>query len=185
MKLVVGLGNPGKEYQFTRHNSGFLVIDKILEKLNTSLNKEKFNGQFVVTEDVIIAKPLTFMNNSGEFVQAIAKYFKILSSDIMIIYDEKDFNLGQAAIKIGGSTAGHNGVISVEKHLGSNDFKKMRIGIGRDSAVPLRDYVLSKFSKDEMIEFEEIANVAADAAISFVYNDIKTVMEKFNVNRKK
>ncbi|WP_027120525.1 aminoacyl-tRNA hydrolase [Mycoplasmopsis lipofaciens] len=185
MKLIVGLGNPGLEYKFTRHNAGFLVIDKILEKLNLKLNKEKFNGKFVVAEDMIIAKPLTYMNNSGDFVQAISHFYKIDPTDIMVIHDEKDFNLGHAAIKIGGSSAGHNGIQSIVTKLNNNEFKKMRIGIGRDKKIELKKYVLMPFKPEEMPIFESIAEISADAAISFVYNDFRTVMEKYNINRKK
>ncbi|EGV00583.1 aminoacyl-tRNA hydrolase [Mycoplasmopsis columbina] len=185
MKLIVGLGNPGKEYQFTRHNAGYLVIDKILNKLDLKLNKEKFNGRFVLTDDLIIAKPETYMNNSGMFVQNLCQFYKINPSDVIVIYDEKDFELGQAAIKIGGSSAGHNGIESVRVQLNNNEFKRLRIGIGSSRTIPLRNYVLSNFTLEEMPIFEEVANVAADAAISFAFNDIKVVMDKFNVNRKK
>ncbi|WP_029512770.1 aminoacyl-tRNA hydrolase [Mycoplasmopsis iners] len=185
MKLIVGLGNPGKQYEFTRHNVGFLVVDKILKNLNLSLNKEKFNGKFVLADDLIIAKPETYMNNSGYFVQVLSNFYKIDPSDIMVIYDDKDFDLGQAAIKIGGSSAGHNGVESIRTQLSSNEFKKMRIGIGKSETLPLKDYVLSNFKQNELPVLSEVINLAAEAAVSFGFNDIKTVMDKFNVNRKK
>nr|WP_318026895.1 aminoacyl-tRNA hydrolase [Mycoplasmopsis bovis] len=96
MKLIVGLGNPGNEYRFTRHNAGFLAIDKICEKLNISLNKEKFNGEFVISDGFILARPLTYMNKSGDFIYSIANFYKIDSSDIIVIYDDLSFSVGQA-----------------------------------------------------------------------------------------
>ncbi|WP_029905920.1 aminoacyl-tRNA hydrolase [Mycoplasmopsis opalescens] len=184
MKLIVGLGNPGEEYKFTRHNSGFLVIDKICEKLNITLNKNRFNGEFTTIDGAIIAKPLTFMNKSGDFIIQIANYYKINSDDIMVIYDDKDFKIGQASIKIGGSAANHNGILNIMEHFKSNDFKKLRIGIGAPTS-PMKDYVLSNFKNAEMARIEMVFEKAADAAISFVYNDIRYIMEKFNGENRK
>ncbi|TQC51565.1 aminoacyl-tRNA hydrolase [Mycoplasmopsis mucosicanis] len=185
MKLIVGLGNIGEEYKFTRHNAGFLTIDKLIEKTGVKLNKEKFNGRFGQGDGFILAKPSTYMNKSGEFIQEITHFFKIEPADVMVIYDEKDFNLGQASIKIGGSAAGHNGVQNVMDHLPSNDFKRLRIGIGRDKNYELKDWVLSRFKLEEIPVLERVINVASEAAISFVYNDIKKVIEKFNCENKK
>ncbi|MCS4536612.1 MULTISPECIES: aminoacyl-tRNA hydrolase [unclassified Mycoplasma] len=184
MKLIVGLGNIGNEYKFTRHNAGFLVIDKLIEKTGIKLNKDKFNGKFGLGDGFIIAKPSTYMNKSGDFIQAISNFYKIDSSDIMIIYDEMNYKLGQAAIKIGGSAGGHNGVKSVLQHYPSNDFKRLRVGIGRDTNVELKDWVLSNFSAIEVGIMEKVCSVAADAALSFVFNDIKTVIDKFNSENK-
>ncbi|TNK94880.1 aminoacyl-tRNA hydrolase, partial [Mycoplasmopsis pullorum] len=118
MRIIVGLGNPGDRYKFTRHNVGFLVIDKMCQKLGVELDKKKFNGEYTKVDDLIIARPNTYMNNSGEFVSALATFFKVSPDDIMIIHDEKDFALGQASLKIGGSDAGHNGIKSVIEKLG-------------------------------------------------------------------
>ncbi|QNM93648.1 aminoacyl-tRNA hydrolase [Mycoplasma sp. Pen4] len=180
MKLIVGLGNPGNEYTYTRHNAGFLVIDKICKKLGVELNKNKFNGSYVKVDDLIIAKPMTYMNNSGEFVQALAQFFKILPDDIMVIHDEKDFPLGKSAIKIGGSGGSHNGVISIIKHLSNQDFKRMKIGIDVPHQGQLRDFVLGRFKSEEMVILEPVLDNAANAAISFAFNDIQTIMNKFN-----
>ncbi|MGV2392624.1 UNVERIFIED_CONTAM: aminoacyl-tRNA hydrolase [Campylobacter lari] len=186
MKLIVGLGNPGDRYKYTRHNAGFLAIDKICEKLNgVVLNKEKFNGRYAIVEDFIIAKPYTYMNLSGDFIQALANYYKIDSNDIIVIYDEKDYDLGKAAIKIGGSSGGHNGIQSVINHFSSNDFKRLRIGIGNRGSMELKDYVLSMFKRDELIILDSVLEKVAEAAISFVYNDINVVINNFNQNRKK
>ncbi|BAP00777.1 peptidyl-tRNA hydrolase [Mycoplasmopsis californica HAZ160_1] len=185
MKLIVGLGNIGDEYKFTRHNIGFLTIDNLINKTGIKLNKEKFNGRFGMGDGFILAKPSTYMNKSGQFIREICDFYKISSSDVMIIYDEKDFKLGQASIKIGGSDAGHNGVKSVIQHLSANDFKRLRIGIGRDPKFELKDWVLSKFTLEDMPIIEKVLSVAADAALSFVYNDINRVIEKFNGTYKK
>lgn len=186
MKLIVGLGNPGDSYKFTRHNAGFLAIDKICEKNHLELNKEKFNGRFCIAEDFILAKPYTFMNNSGYFIYELANFYKINSSDILIIHDDKDFKVGQAAIKIGGSSAGHNGIQSIMNHFKSNDFKRLRIGINdSNNKIPLRDYVLSSFSLEDFKVLEPVLEDVADAALMFVYNDINTVITKFNTNHKK
>ncbi|BAW18361.1 aminoacyl-tRNA hydrolase [Mycoplasmopsis bovigenitalium] len=185
MKLIVGLGNIGNEYRFTRHNAGFLTIDKLIEKTGVQLNKDKFNGHYGIGDGFILAKPSTYMNKSGDFIREICRFYKINSSDVMIIYDEKDFNLGQASIKIGGSSAGHNGVTSVMNNLPNNDFKRLRIGIGKNPNYELKDWVLSNFKLEEMQILERVITAAADAAISFVYNDINIVIEKFNAANKK
>ncbi|VEU75618.1 peptidyl-tRNA hydrolase [Mycoplasmopsis maculosa] len=185
MKLIVGLGNPGDHYRYTRHNAGFLAIDKICEKLgNIQLNKEKFNGKFAVIDDVIIAKPYTYMNLSGDFIYSLANFYKIDSSDIMIIFDEKDYEIGKAAIKIGGSSAGHNGVQSVINHFKDNDFKRLRIGIGNRGELELKDFVLSNFKPGEFQLLEKVLEKSAEAAISFIYNDINIVINSFNSNKK-
>ncbi|MEE3928260.1 aminoacyl-tRNA hydrolase [Mycoplasmopsis ciconiae] len=185
MRLIVGLGNPGEQYKFTRHNVGFLVIDKITKKLNINLTKNKFNGEFEKVDDLIIAKPLTYMNKSGEFIQSLCNFYKISWDDVLVIHDEKDFNVGQASIKIGGSDAGHNGIKSVTQCLNNPNYKRIRIGIGKSNVVPLKDYVLQNFSTEEMKVLEPVLDLAAEAAISFAFNDINTVMNSFNQLRKK
>ena len=110
MKLIVGLGNPGKEYENTRHNIGFMVVDSIAKKMNVQLNEKKFNGVFYKDADFILAKPLTYMNNSGDFVQAIMQFFQINPNDILVIQDDLDIDLGKATIRQKGSACGHNGL---------------------------------------------------------------------------
>ncbi|MBZ4195333.1 aminoacyl-tRNA hydrolase [Mycoplasma tauri] len=185
MKLIVGLGNPGNEYKFTKHNAGFLAIDKIIDKLNLGPMKERFNGEFIVSDGFILAKPLTYMNNSGEFIHALANFYKINSSDIIVIYDDKDFSIGQAALKIGGSSAGHNGIKSITNKFKDNDYKRIRVGIGFNNKMPLKEYVLSKFNKEEIIILDEVLDRIADVALSLVYNDFVYVMNKFNTENKK
>ncbi|MEA4206405.1 aminoacyl-tRNA hydrolase [Mycoplasma sp. 1199] len=184
MKLIVGLGNPGDKYKYTRHNVGFMVIDKICKQMGVELNKSKFNGEYIKLDDLIIAKPMTYMNKSGEFVQAIAQFFKINPDDILVIHDEKDFPLGKTAIKIGGSGGSHNGVLNIVQMLSTQEFKRLKIGINTEHAEPLRDFVLGNFTPEQMLVLEPVLNKAAEASISFVYNDILTVMNKYNVKSK-
>lgn len=184
MKLIVGLGNPGEQYKYTKHNVGFLVIDKICEKLNIKLNKNKFEGSFAILDDIIFAKPKTFMNKSGEFVKAICGFYKIHPSDVLVIHDEINMELGRASIKIGGSAGGHNGINDIIHQLNSAEFKKLKIGVGRDIKKELKDDVLGKLSLDEISKLEIIFEKAADAACSFAFNDINKVMEQFNINRR-
>ncbi|SYV97971.1 aminoacyl-tRNA hydrolase [Mycoplasmopsis edwardii] len=180
MKLIVGLGNPGNEYKYTRHNAGFLVIDRICQKLNVTLNKSKFNGEYVKVDDLIIAKPLTYMNLSGTFIQQIADFFKIDSSDIFVIHDEKDIELGRASIKVGGSAGSHNGIKSIITSLNKQDFKRLKVGIKVPFPGELKDFVLGKFSEDEIKVLEKVVDKSAEAAITFGFNDINTIMNKFN-----
>ncbi|ADE19435.1 aminoacyl-tRNA hydrolase [Mycoplasma crocodyli] len=185
MRLIVGLGNPGDTYKFTRHNAGFMVIDIILKKLGLELNKNKFNGLFVKIDDLIIAKPMTYMNLSGTFVKELANFYKILPEDILVIYDEKDYDIGNASIKVAGGVGSHNGVKNISENLDSVTFKKMRIGIGRGyGATRVKDHVLGNFTAGEMEKLEPVLNLAADAAISYAYNDINTVMNQFNIFRR-
>ncbi|VEU70047.1 aminoacyl-tRNA hydrolase [Mycoplasmopsis glycophila] len=180
MKLIVGLGNPGEQYKFTRHNVGFLTIDKMAKKLGVTLYKSKFNGEYAKIDDLILAKPMTYMNNSGQFISSLANYFKIAPDDILVIHDEKDFPLGKSAIKIGGSGGSHNGVIDIVNQLGTTNFKRLKIGINVPHQSALKDFVLGKFTPEEMLVLEPVLNKCAEAAISFSFNDIFTVMNKFN-----
>ncbi|WP_322962587.1 aminoacyl-tRNA hydrolase [Mycoplasmopsis cynos] len=183
MKLIVGLGNPGLKYKYTRHNVGFLVIDRICQKLNITLNKTKFNGEYVKIDDLVIAKPMTYMNLSGNFVHQIADFFKIDSSDIFVIHDEKDIELGRASIKVGGSGGSHNGVKNIIEQLKKDDFKRLKVGIKIPYVGELKDFVLGRFSEEEIKIIEKIIEKSADAAITFGFNDINTIMNKFNTKK--
>ncbi|WP_322959819.1 aminoacyl-tRNA hydrolase [Mycoplasmopsis felis] len=180
MKLIVGLGNPGNQYKYTRHNLGFLVVDRICKNLNLTLNKSKFNGEYVKLDDFILAKPLTYMNLSGQFISQICSYFKIKPQDVLVIHDEKDFELGKASLKNKGSGGSHNGVKNIIEQLGSDNFKRLRIGINAPFQGELRDFVLGTFTEKEMITLDSMIDSCANVAISFVYNDINILMNKFN-----
>lgn len=161
MKLIVGLGNFEDKYLFTRHNAGFMVVDffvgvnaqvfKQEKKLKSMIAKFNFKG-----EDLILIKPLTYMNLSGEAVIAVANFYKIETKDILIIYDDISIDLGKIRFRNAGSDGGHNGIKSVIKHLGTQNFDRLKIGIGPQPNIPSEAYVLQNFSKDELEVLKEI-----------------------------
>ena len=161
VKLIVGLGNPGNEYNATRHNIGFIVADHFSAEKNISLQKKRFRSVFgsgnVCGCKVIIAKPLTFMNISGESVSAIARYYDIASENIIVIHDDMDIEFGLLKIKVRGGSAGHRGIESILKYLRKDNFLRIRAGIGKppDNIEP-SDYVLQKFSSKEQNELKEV-----------------------------
>lgn len=157
--LIIGLGNPGKEYIHTRHNAGFMALDSIASALGLSW-QNKFDGEFVSSNyqgnKIYLLKPQTFMNLSGKSVIAAKNYYKIDLSDIVVIHDELDIDLGTLRHKVGGGSAGHNGIKSVDSCI-SKDYHRIRVGIGRpEGAIDPSDYVLGKFSKDEKVSMDEI-----------------------------
>ena len=178
MKLIVGLGNPGNEYDKTRHNIGFMSIDNYLNNVNF---KSKFNGLYYETNkdnEKIILKPQTFMNNSGECVIKFVKYYNIKHENIMVIHDDLDLNLGTIKFKINSSSGGHNGIKSIINYLNGNDFFRMKIGINTNNKSDIIDFVLGKLSKKEIeyIDFNKI-NSAIDDFIDYGY---EYVMNKYN-----
>lgn len=184
MKLVVGLGNPGKEYEKTRHNAGFLLIDKLLDELSLTLDKNKFNAVYTVyrykDDKIIIAKPLTYMNNSGEAVQALMKFYGIDSDDVIVIHDDLDLPVGKLRIRYQGSSGGQKGMGSIINHLGTNNIKRIRIGISNNKLIDTKDYVLGKFSKEEQTVLDETFNRAAHAVVYSFDHPFEEVMSKFN-----
>ena len=150
MKLITGLGNIGDKYCFTRHNAGFMLVDKIAldnnlsfkteSKLKCMLTRMRYNG-----EDILLIKPTTFMNLSGEAVSAVINYYKIDIKDIIIIYDDIALDLGRIRLRPNGSDGGHNGIKSIIKHLGTKDFNRLKIGIGPQPPIPSENYVLQNF----------------------------------------
>jgi peptidyl-tRNA hydrolase, PTH1 family len=163
MKLIIGLGNPGKQYENTRHNTGFMALDEIQKASNFpefEFNKN-FNAEVSKGKEVILAKPQTFMNLSGQSVRSILDFYKLSPDDITIIHDDKDIALGEYRIASDSSSAGHNGVQNIIDSLGTQNFKRIRIGIGTDSQIPTEDFVLQKFSDEEL---EKIKNVVKEVA---------------------
>ena len=154
MKLIVGLGNPGKEYEKTRHNIGFNILDLYLKKYNLKLDKEKFNGKYTKTkineEEVIFLEPQTFMNASGDSVRKIMDFYKIKPEDILIIQDDLDMDIGKIKLKEKSSSGGHNGIKDIEEKLGTNDIKRLKVGISNNKMMDTKDYVLGKFSKEDV-----------------------------------
>ena len=183
MKLIVGLGNPGKEYENTRHNVGFYYIDLFANKLNITF-KEKFNAMYAKTkindEDIILLKPQTFMNLSGESVIKFVNYFKIKVEDIIVIHDDLDMDLGRIKLKENGSSGGHNGIKNIIFNLNSENFKRLKIGISKNNNFDTKDYVLGKFTKEEQEivknNEEKILNILNDYFI-LPFNDL---MSKYN-----
>ena len=182
MKLIVGLGNPGFQYENTRHNVGFMVIDEIAKKLNLNINQKKFDSLLFVNSDFILLKPLTFMNLSGKAVKSVVDFFKIDTSDIIIVCDDLDIKLGQAKIKISNSSAGHNGIKSIIEKLETSNFYRLKIGIGRpeNKETKLSSYVLGKFNSTEKKVIDKVIDKSAEAIISIIYNDINYVVNLFN-----
>ncbi len=160
MKLIVGLGNPGKEYEKTRHNAGFIMIDEFAKKFNLSIEEKKFNGFYTTFEyngeKIMLLKPQCHMNNSGETIIKFVEYFKIEIADILVIYDDYYIEVGNYKIKANGSAAGHNGLKSIENHLKTQNYKRIKIGISRDPQIYMPDYVLGKFTKEQFEKIEEL-----------------------------
>jgi len=185
LRLVVGLGNPGNKYEDTRHNAGFLVADKIAQDFNLSFNKTKFDtifGRgFIEDVDVVLAKPMAFMNRSGPPLQKLAHYFRIPGEDMLVIHDDIDLAFGRFKIKEKGGHGGHNGIRSIMDAFGGGDFARLRIGVGRSEAGEnVTDHVLGRFSdhKSEMVA--RIIAVARDAVVTVLGEGIKVGMNAFN-----
>ncbi|WP_203334975.1 aminoacyl-tRNA hydrolase [Planococcus beigongshangi] len=185
MKLIIGLGNPGKAYEQTRHNIGFHVIDHLAAKWNAPLTQAKFKGMYSVIHrpegKVMLLKPLTYMNLSGESVSAIMDYYDIGIEDITVIYDDLDLPTGQLRLRQKGSAGGHNGIKSLIQHLGTQNFNRIRIGISRPPAgMKVPDYVLSRFSKEESADMADAVQKSADACEFWLSKPFIEVMTKFN-----
>ena len=184
MKLVVGLGNKGREYENTRHNMGFMLIDRYLQYKNiTDKFKEKFNAIYIETtinnEKVIFIKPMTYMNNSGIAVRAFIDFYKLNSEDILVISDDLDLDLGKFRLRRNGSSGGHNGLKSIISHLGTDNFKRLRIGISNDEDDVI-NYVLSKFSKKELNEIDIMFDTLVDVLDDYFVMDFTFLMSKYN-----
>ncbi len=183
MKLIVGLGNPGSEYENTRHNAGFKVIDTISKEYNIEINRQKFKGLYgegvIANEKVILLKPTTYMNLSGESVREAVNFYKLSSEDIIVIYDDISLDIGRLRLREKGSAGGHNGVKSIIANLGTDIFPRIKVGVGQPN-VELVKYVLGKFSKEEI----EVLNKSVDAAVKateeIIKDDLKEAMNKFN-----
>lgn len=185
MKLIVGLGNPGKKYERTRHNVGFEVIDKCQERLKIELNQSKFKGAFgftrVGSEKVFLLKPLTYMNLSGEAIAPLMNYFKIDKEDLLVVYDDLDLPPGKIRLRQKGSHGGHNGIRSIIQQLGTDQFNRIRIGIGRpDPGIAVPDYVLGSFAPNDRQNIDESVERASKAVEAWVEKDFLKVMNDFN-----
>lgn len=185
MKLIVGLGNPGKQYEKTRHNVGFDVIEELSNQLNIPLDQSKFKGLFgmgfVGTEKVLLLKPLTYMNLSGESIRAIMDYYEVDMEDFMVIYDDLDIPVGKMRLRQKGSAGGHNGIKSTIAHLGTQEFNRIRIGVDRpQNGMSVSNYVLGKFTSEEQPLIEEVIKRSAEACKSWINQPFLQVMNSFN-----
>lgn len=184
MALIVGLGNPGPKYAGNRHNVGFMVTDHLAERWRAPAWREKFSGRFTKTvvagEDVVLLEPLTYMNLSGESLQKAMRFFKVSLEEVVVVHDELDHPYGEVRIKVGGGTAGHNGLKSIVQHCGGNGFTRVRFGIGRPKHGPVDKYVLSDFSSDERIDVDSLIARAADMAEAVVRDGTEKAMRTFH-----
>ncbi len=176
MKLIVGLGNPGSDYEKTRHNVGFMALDYFAAKNNITFKLEpKFKGMLananINGNKAILLKPMTYMNLSGESVILVAKYYKIAVDDIIVISDDLDSHTGRVRLRASGSAGGHNGHKNIIQHLKTENYKRIKIGIDRSSVIPVIDWVLQKFSSDELIKIND-AVVKTSLAITDFINDV-------------
>ena len=183
MILIVVLGNPGKQYEQTRHNIGFDVIDYMANKYNIDVNREKFKGicgeGFIENKKVILLKPLTYMNLSGESIRELANFYKLEDDEIIVVYDDISLDIGRLRIREKGSAGGHNGIKSIIQNLGGDKFPRVKVGVGqpKDNLV---NHVLGKFSKEDREHIEKVIPVVSDAIVEIVKNDAKESMNKFN-----
>ncbi len=180
MFLIVGLGNPGPKYKNNRHNIGFMVVDELINDLNpTQVNKKEFKGELYKSAQLLLLKPQTFMNLSGESVIAVKNFYKIDNSNIIVIHDDLDLPFGAIRFKIGGSSGGHNGLKSIDKFIG-NDYIRVRIGIGRPKdKSKVVSFVLSDFSEEEKIYLKELIKKAAIATLELTKTSLDEVRSKF------
>lgn len=184
MKLIVGLGNPGKNYEKTRHNIGFMCIDEIARKFNVELNSEKFQGNYTQFnyngEKVILLKPLKYMNLSGEVIRDFVNFFKIDTKDILVICDDLDTEVGTFRLRYKGSSGGHNGLKDISKNINTEEFKRIKIGISNNKLIDTKDYVLGKFRKEEMDLINPIIEKVPNIIEDFLNLNFDNVMNKYN-----
>lgn len=184
MKLIVGLGNPGKAYENTRHNIGFMVIDNYANNFNILINKEKFGGLYnksiINGVEVMLLKPQEYINLSGDVIKRFVDYFKIDINDILIINDDLDLDFGCIKLKYKGSSGGHNGLKNIEKNLNTNEYKRLKIGISNNKNIDTKDYVLRKFSNDERQIVDKVLVQSVDILNDYLKYSFEKVMSKYN-----
>ena len=185
MKLIVGLGNPGSNYEYTRHNVGFKVIDELEKRYNFKVKKIKFKGVYdkgnILGEEVILLKPYTYMNDSGISIREALSYFKLSQKDLIVIYDDSDIEFGTIRIKKKGSAGTHNGMKSILYHIQSDEFDRVKLSIGkRGPFIDMKDFVLSGFDKSEIKTIEGEIDLAADAVEEIIKNGSDSAMNIYN-----
>jgi PTH1 family peptidyl-tRNA hydrolase len=188
MKLIVGLGNPGREYERHRHNIGFMVVEALLPRARGELNQEKFAARVgqgtLAGERVLFVEPQTFMNLSGRSVGEAARFYKVPVEDVLVIHDELDLPFGRLQLKAGGGSGGHNGLKSIVSSLGSEAFVRLRFGIGKPEGPNARErvsgYVLSGFDDGERRQLEELIGRSMDMTETWIREGLSVAMNRFN-----
>ena len=184
MKLIVGLGNPGKKYVNTRHNVGFDAIDSIAKQYNISVETNKFNGLYglgnINNEKVMLLKPQSFMNLSGEVIAKYVSYFKVDISDVLVICDDLDTELGKYRIRYQGGSGNHNGLKNIELNLNTKNYKRIRIGISNTENKDKKDYVLGKFSIEQKSLLEKVISLIPMIIYDYTELEFDNLMNKYN-----
>jgi PTH1 family peptidyl-tRNA hydrolase len=186
MKLIVGLGNPGPEYDHTRHNVGFVVLDRLARRFAPgAIARSKFQGAAIETaigeQKVLLLKPLMYMNRSGQSVAEAVGFYKLNpSTDLLVLVDDTALPCGVIRLRGEGSAGGHNGLEDIEQKLGSNEYPRLRIGVDARGQIPQREYVLGRFRPDQLELIEPALNEAVDAAVCWVSDGMATAMNRFN-----
>ena len=187
MKLIVGLGNPGREYEHTRHNAGFDVLDRLADLLNTGISQSKFNALITTVrsgqETILLMKPQTYMNNSGEAVIQAVQFYKIPVDQILVIHDDLDLPVGKIRIRTSGSAGGQKGMNNIIDHLHTQEIARIRVGIDKNPLIPIVDYVLGKVPAEQREDYQAAINHAAEAAKASMTMPISEVMNRFNRSR--
>lgn len=184
MRLIVGLGNPGREYDNTRHNMGFMVVDELSKKWGFDFNKKKFDGVYgekiINGEKIIILKPQKFINLSGEVIRKFVDYFKIDIDDILVIHDDLDTPIGKYKLRYQGSSGGHNGLKNIEFNLATRNYKRIKIGISNNKKMDTKDYVLGKFNKEDQTLVNRVIDDMIMILNDYLVLSFDNVMNKYN-----
>lgn len=184
--LIVGLGNPGREYKCNRHNVGFMLIDKLAYKLGVTFGRMESNALVTKTDymqkRLTLVKPQTYMNLSGQAVSSLVRFYKVPLTNLIVVYDDVDLPMGTLRMRPSGGAGGHKGVVSILERLGTQDFPRLRIGIGRPPGrLEAADYVLHDFSKEELDVLPEILDYAVGAVLLFITKGLEAAMTQYNV----
>ncbi|MGK5594662.1 MAG: aminoacyl-tRNA hydrolase [Parachlamydiaceae bacterium] len=187
---IVGLGNPGDKYRLTRHNIGFMAVDFFAEQNGMMFKAEKsFQAELAKSqsedEEVVLVKPMTYMNLSGEAIRKFVNFFKPALDKLIVIVDDADLPFGELRLKTSGSSGGHNGLKSLEQHLGTRNFVRLKVGVGRSKDIALADYVLQPFTDEERIVLPRLLEKINEALICFMQEPIAKAMNKINAKEKK
>ncbi len=184
MKLIVGLGNPGKEYEKTRHNVGYMALDMIAKYLNIEFKKRKFSGFYAEAnyngEKYLLLKPEKYMNLSGEVIKDYVNFFKIDLKDMLVIHDDLDTQIGIYRLRYQGSSGGHNGLKNIEANLNTQKYNRLKIGISNNKTMDTKDYVLGKFTDEELTKLKDVLNIVIDIFKDYGVMSFDNLMNKYN-----